>query len=320
MAAIGPQGLPTCYVRGLPTPPRCLVMGILNVTPDSFSDGGRYLATAAAVDHGLRLVAEGADLVDVGGESTRPGASRTTAADEQQRVLPVIRELARLGVRPTVDTMRASTAQRAVEAGAVAVNDVSGGLADPDMHRVVAAAGVPYLLMHWRAHSREMQRWARYDDVVRDVRDELARQVERALAAGIPPERIAVDPGLGFAKDADQTWRLLAHLERLHVLGLPVLVGASRKRFLTDGAERAGMLDDAQGDAQGDTRGDADRDALTAAVTARVAADGAWCVRVHHPAGSLAAALVAARCGAAVRRPIPGRRRAGAVGVAEAAS
>ena len=288
MVDIATPGLPRHYVTGLPTPQRCLVMGILNVTPDSFSDGGRYLATAAAVDHGLRLVAEGADLVDVGGESTRPGASRTAAAAEQDRVLPVIRELVALGIRPTIDTMRASTAERAVEEGAVAVNDVSGGLADPKMHDVVAAAGVPYLLMHWRAHAREMHRWARYGDVVGDVRDELARRVDRALAAGIHPDRMAVDPGLGFAKDADQTWRLLAQLDRLHDLGLPVLVGASRKRFLADAAERPGLLDEAG------------RDALTAAVTARAAEGGAWCVRVHRPAESLAAALVAARSGAAM--------------------
>src|SRR5262245_10568614 len=183
-------------------------MGVLNVTPDSFSDGGRYADLDAAVAHGLAMTADGAHLVDVGGESTRPGANRIDAATEVSRVVPVIGELARHGVIMSIDTTRAEVAQAALAAGAAVVNDVSGGLADPAMAGVVAAAGVPWILMHWRGHSRDMQTLAVYDDVVAEVRAELGARVEAALAAGVDPANLVLDPGLGFAKSAEHNWRL----------------------------------------------------------------------------------------------------------------
>ena len=213
-------------------PGRCVVMGILNVTPDSFSDGGRYDTAAAAVTHGLRLAACGADYVDVGGESTRPGAGRVDPEEELRRVLPVVAELAASGVAVSIDTTRSRVAAAALEAGAVMVNDVSGGLADRDMARVVADAGVPWVLMHRRGDSRDMYAEARYDDVVADVRRELCRRVDAALAAGVAAGRLVVDPGLGFAKRPEHDLALLAGLDRITELGFPVLVGASRKRFL----------------------------------------------------------------------------------------
>src|SRR4051812_25075355 len=190
---------PPRYVDGLPRPGRPLVMGVLNVTPDSFSDGGRYVEPESAVRHGLRLVAEGADLVDVGGEATRPGATRPSPGEEAERVVPVVEALCAEGVSVSVDTMRASVAAAAVAAGAVLVNDVSGGRADEEMLGTVARLGAPYVLMHWRAHSREMQRHTEYDDVVDDVVTELGDQLEAAVRAGIDPRRIAVDPGIGFS-------------------------------------------------------------------------------------------------------------------------
>ncbi|HWD05437.1 MAG TPA: dihydropteroate synthase [Amycolatopsis sp.] len=256
---------------------RCLVMGILNVTPDSFSDGGRYLRTEPAVRHGLRMAEQGADLVDVGGESTRPGAARIPVEEEIARVLPVVRELARAGVSVSIDTMRSAVAEAAVEAGAVIVNDVSGGLADPSMARAVAELGVPYVAMHWRAHSAEMHLHNHYRDVVGDVVTELRARLEDLVDAGIEPERIVVDPGLGFAKTAEQSWQLLRRLDALHALGRPVLVGASRKSLL------APLAPDL-----------AKRDTATAAVTAIAAARGAFAVRVHDVATSAVAAQVAA--------------------------
>ncbi|HEV7757290.1 MAG TPA: dihydropteroate synthase [Mycobacteriales bacterium] len=252
-------------------PPAPVVMGVLNVTPDSFSDGGRYDSTAAAVAHGIEMAAEGADLVDVGGESTRPGAGRVDAATEAARVLPVVRELVAAGVAVSLDTTRASVAAGALEAGATIVNDVSGGLADPDMARVVAEAGCPWILMHWRAHSRDMQSLAVYDDVVSDVRAELQQRVEAAVAAGVAPDQLILDPGLGFAKTAEHNWALLAHLDRLLDLGLPVLVGTSRKSFL-------GTL---LRDAGGRPRPVAGRDAATEATSLLAVQSGAWGVRVH---------------------------------------
>jgi dihydropteroate synthase len=252
-------------------PPAPVVMGVLNVTPDSFSDGGRYDSTAAAVAHGIEMAAEGADLVDVGGESTRPGAGRVDAATEAARVLPVVRELVAAGVAVSLDTTRASVAAGALEAGATIVNDVSGGLADPDMARVVAEAGCPWILMHWRAHSRDMQSLAVYDDVVSDVRAELQQRVEAAVAAGVAPDQLILDPGLGFAKTAEHNWALLAHLDRLLDLGLPVLVGTSRKSFL-------GTL---LRDADGRPRPVAGRDAATEATSLLAVQSGAWGVRVH---------------------------------------
>ncbi|WP_367138719.1 dihydropteroate synthase [Saccharothrix sp. HUAS TT1] len=258
-------------------------MGVLNVTPDSFSDGGRYLGFDDAVAHGVAMFRRGADLVDVGGESTRPGAERVSASVEAGRVAPVIRALVAEGVPVSVDTTRAEVALAALDAGASIVNDVSGGLADPDMASVVAEAGVPYVLMHWRGHSRRMDRLAVYDDVVRDVRDELCKQVDAALAAGVAADDVILDPGLGFAKNATHNWQLLHGLGALLELGFPVLVGASRKRFLG-----ALLSDPLLGDRAPDGREDA-----TAAVSALAAFTGAWGVRVHDVERTLDAVAVA---------------------------
>ena len=279
---------PPPYVVGLPRLDRCLVMGVVNVTPDSFSDGGQFLDPARAVEHGLALAASGADLVDVGGESTRPGAVRPDVTDELARVLPVVKGLAAGGVAVSVDTMRADVAEAAVDAGAVLVNDVSGGRADPRMLAAVAALGVPYVLMHWRAHSVEMHRHTEYDDVVADVTAELRAQLEVAEAAGVDLSRVAVDPGIGFSKTTDQNWELLAGLERLvgpdTGLGRPVLVATSRKRFLGELLVEGGEL-----------RPPIDRDDATTATTALAATMGAWCVRVHDVRASADAVRVAAR-------------------------
>jgi len=246
-------------------------MGVLNVTPDSFSDGGRWADLDAAVAHGLDMAADGADIVDVGGESTRPGADRVEAAEETRRVVPAIRELAATGLAVSVDTTRAAVAEAALDAGAAIVNDVSGGLADPAMAKVVAAAGVPWVLMHWRGHSRDMQALASYADVVADVRTELTRQADAALAAGVDPGNIVLDPGLGFAKTAEHNWALLGRLDELVALGFPVLVGASRKAFL--GRLLAGP--------DGGPAPVQDRENATVAVGVLAAAMGAWGVRVH---------------------------------------
>jgi dihydropteroate synthase len=247
------------------------VLGVLNVTPDSFSDGGRYADLDAAVAHGLAMAAAGADVVDVGGESTRPGAERVDAEEEVGRVVPAVRELTAAGALVSVDTTRAAVAEAAIDAGARIVNDVSGGLADPAMAKVVAAAEVPWILMHWRGHSRDMQALATYADVVSEVRAELTRQVDAALAAGVDGDRIAIDPGLGFAKTAEHNWRLLAHLDELVALGHPVLVGASRKAFL--GRLLAGP--------DGVPVPVEDRENVTVATSVLAAAMGAWGVRVH---------------------------------------
>jgi dihydropteroate synthase len=276
---------PPRFVDGLPRPPRALVMGVLNVTPDSFSDGGRYIDPARALEHGRRLVDAGADLVDVGGESTRPGAERPGAQEEADRVLPVVTALAADGAAVSVDTMRASVAEQAVDAGAVLVNDVSGGRADEDMLAVVARLGPAFVVMHWRAHSREMQQHTAYGDVVGDVVGELREQLDAAARAGIDPARIAVDPGIGFSKTADQNWDVLAGLERLHELGHPVLVATSRKRFL--GALLA--------DGSGEPRAAHLREDATTATSALAAASGAWCVRTHSVGPTLDAVRVAAR-------------------------
>ncbi|MFC8595455.1 dihydropteroate synthase [Streptomyces atroolivaceus] len=258
-------------VRGLPEWDRCAVMGVVNVTPDSFSDGGHWFDTTAAIKHGLELVAEGADLIDVGGESTRPGASRVDEAEELRRVIPVVRGLATEGVTVSVDTMRAGVAEQAVAAGAVLVNDVSGGLADPGMIPVVADAGVPFVVMHWRGFSESMNSRAVYGDVVGEVVAELTTRMEAVIEGGVDPEKLVIDPGLGFAKDAAQDLALVAHLDRLRDLGRPLLVAASRKRFLGH------VLADG-GAAPPPAR---ERDAATAAVSALSAAAGAWAVRVH---------------------------------------
>ncbi|WP_069464405.1 dihydropteroate synthase, partial [Actinacidiphila rubida] len=217
---------------GLPVWDRCAVMGVVNVTPDSFSDGGQWFDPELAVKHGLDLVAQGADLVDVGGESTRPGATRVDAAEELRRVVPVVRELAAAGAVVSVDTMRATVAEQALAAGARLVNDVSGGQADPAMIPVVADAGAPFVVMHWRGQSIDMNNRAVYADVLGEVVAELRAGLDRAVAGGVDPARIVLDPGLGFAKDADHDLALLAHLGELRALGQPLLVAASRKRFL----------------------------------------------------------------------------------------
>jgi dihydropteroate synthase len=259
-------------VAGLPDWDRCAVMGVVNVTPDSFSDGGRWFDTETAVKRGLDLVAQGADLVDVGGESTRPGATRVDEAEELRRVLPVVRGLVADGVLVSVDTMRASVAERAVAAGAALINDVSGGRADPAMVRVTAEAEVPFVVMHWRGRSVDMNDRAVYGDVVSEVIGELRESLDQAVAGGIAPERLIVDPGLGFAKQASHDLALVAALDRLGAeLGRPLLVAASRKRFL--GRVLAcgdGPLPRAR-----------ERDAATAAVSALAAREGAWAVRVH---------------------------------------
>ena len=257
-------------------------MGVLNVTPDSFSDGGRWADLDAAVARGLAMARRGADLVDVGGESTRPGAERVDAAEEIRRVVPAIRELTAAGVTVSVDTTRATVAEAALEAGAAIVNDVSGGLADPTMAKVVAGAGVPWVLMHWRGHSRDMQSLATYTDVVADVRRELTRQVDAALAAGVAEQDIVLDPGLGFAKTAEHNWTLLSRLDELVALGFPVLVGASRKTFL-------GRLLAAP---DGTPAPVAAREHATVATGVLAAVMGAWGVRVHEVGPSLDAMRV----------------------------
>ncbi|MET8285961.1 dihydropteroate synthase [Streptomyces sp. NPDC048448] len=271
------------HVAGLPTWDRCAVMGVVNVTPDSFSDGGRWFDTTAAVKHGLHLVTEGADLVDVGGESTRPGASRVDEAEELKRVIPVVRGLASEGVTVSVDTMRASVAERALAAGAALVNDVSGGLADPAMISAVAAAGAPFVVMHWRGFLEGGNVRGTYADVVSEVVDELHARVEAVLAGGVSPDRIVVDPGLGFSKDSTHDLTLLAHLDRLGGLGRPLLVAASRKRFL--GHVLAGP--------EGAPPPARERDAATAAVSALAAHQGAWAVRVHEVRATADAVRVA---------------------------
>lgn len=239
-----------------------LVMGILNVTPDSFSDGGQFDSSTAAVARGLEMVAEGADIIDIGGESTRPGAQRTSQEQELKRTIPVIKALAEQGVVVSIDTMRAEVARAAVEAGATYINDVSGGIADAEMHRTAAELGVNYILMHWRGHSLDMNTKATYSDVVAEVKAELSQQIIKALTAGITPEKLLIDPGLGFAKDTDHNWELLKRIDEIVDLGYPVLIGASRKRFL---------------------RGDSplERDEATLDVTKGLIGKGIWGVRVH---------------------------------------
>ena len=239
-----------------------LVMGILNVTPDSFADGGKHFTFEHAVQRGLEMIEEGVDIIDIGGESTRPGAERVTAEEEQARVIPVIRELAGRGAVISVDTMRASTAKLAVEAGASIVNDVSGGAADPEMFSTVASLGCKYTLMHWRGHSKDMNSKAQYDDVVSEVIAEVRIQLDKALAAGIKRENIVLDPGLGFAKDAEHNWEILNRIDEFTALGYPVLIGHARKRFIG-----------------GDTPDE--REEGTLAISQSLIGKGIWAVRVH---------------------------------------
>ena len=265
-------GWPLRRDDGLP-----VVMGVVNVTPDSFSDGGEWFEPSAAVAHGLELVAQGADLVDVGGESTRPGAQRPSVEEELRRVLPVVEALSQQGVAVSVDTMRAQVAEQALRAGAAVVNDVSGGLADDAMVGVVARTGAPYIAMHWRGHSTDMQSRAVYGDVVAEVCTELAERARVIRAAGVDADRLVLDPGFGFAKLAHHNWLLLRHLDRVLDLGHPVLVGTSRKTFL-------GRLGVADGEPP---RPPAERDVATAATSVHAARSGAWGVRVHHVPSTL---------------------------------
>jgi dihydropteroate synthase len=265
-------------------------MGVVNVTPDSFSDGGRWLRPDDAIARGFALAASGADIIDVGGESTRPGALRISEQEELRRVRPVVRALAGAGLVVSVDTMRAAVARAALQAGARMVNDVSGGLADPQMAPLVAEAAVPYAVMHWRGHSADMQNRASYVDVVAEVTAELADRVGALTDAGIDPERLIVDPGLGFAKHPGHNWSLLARLRDVSCLAhpaapFPVLVGASRKRFI-------GHL---LASDEGVPRPFTDCDDATVALTALAAAAGAWCVRVHSVPANADAVRVAAR-------------------------
>jgi dihydropteroate synthase len=271
-------------VPGLPERDRSLVMGVINVTPDSFSDGRSFFEAADAIEHGRRLLAEGADILDVGGESTRPGAGRVPVVEELRRVLPVVRELARAGAVVSIDTMRAGVAEAALAAGAGMVNDVSGGLADPEMVPFVAGARVPYVLMHWRGHSADMQSRAIYGDVVAEVVAELRQRLEAVIERGMDPEYVLLDPGLGFAKTAEHNWALLAHLDALRELGRPLLVAASRKAFL-------GRLLAAS---DGTPRPLAERDDATTAVSALAAYEGVFCIRTHRVRPTLDAVMVTA--------------------------
>jgi dihydropteroate synthase len=261
---------------------RTLVMGVVNVTPDSFSDGGEWFEPEAAIGHGHDVVAAGADIVDVGGESTRPGAQRPSVEEELRRVLPVVSALAAGGAVVSIDTMRAEVARAAVQAGASLVNDVSGGLADPEMVPFVAMNRLPYVAMHWRGHSTDMQSRAVYDDVVEDVCRELIARRDVLLGAGIEENRLVLDPGLGFAKNADHNWALMAALPLLHDLGHPILVGASRKTFL-------GRLGRRDGEPP---RPAAERDVETTATSVMAAMAGMWCVRVHDVASTVRALSV----------------------------
>jgi dihydropteroate synthase len=265
-------------------------MGVVNVTPDSFSDGGTWLDSDKAIAHGLELASQGADIIDVGGESTRPGAQRIPLEDELRRVMPVVTALAKAGGCVSIDTMRAEVARQALAAGARMVNDVSGGLADPDMIGVVAAARVPYVVMHWRGHSEDMYGPAVYTDVVAEVRCELGRRLHAVIEGGVDPGNIILDPGLGFAKLAEHNWTLLTHLDQIarpegYDEPFPVLVAASRKGFL-------GRL---LASSHGRPRSFVGSDDATIAVTALAVAAGAWCIRVHMVPGNLDAARVATR-------------------------
>ena len=261
-----PSGLPENQ-RNLD---RTLVMGVLNVTPDSFSDGGRFDDTEIAISHALQMIEDGADIIDIGGESTRPGSERISVQVELDRVLPVIAGLVDSGVAISIDTMRAEVARAAIEAGACMINDVSGGKSDPEMLSYVSTLTVPYILMHWRGPSNIMNTLTDYNDVVADVTSEISKQVDVAVAAGIARKRIAIDPGIGFAKTVDQNWPILKHLDVLEGLGLPILMGASRKKFLGELLAKDGVVRDSD-----------ERESATTAISTLMAARGLWAVRVH---------------------------------------
>jgi dihydropteroate synthase len=279
-----------------------LVMGIVNVTPDSFSDGGRYADAETAVAHGLALRAQGAHILDVGGESTRPGAERVDPRLEQERALAVVRALAEAGIAVSIDTMNASTAHAAVEAGARIVNDVSGGLADREMFAAVAPTGADIVISHWRGHSADMYARAEYADVVTEVVTELSARVEEAAAAGIAPSRVILDPGVGFGKKGAQNWATLQGLQRVVALGPRVLVGTSRKRFLAEALAEPLQEDPADISEQR-------RDLATAVTSVLAAQLGAWAVRVHDVAATRDALEVARRWEGDSRWASPTRSR-----------
>lgn len=239
-----------------------LVMGILNITPDSFADGGQYNSFDSAVKHAREMIAEEVDIIDIGGESTRPGADRVSEVEEISRVIPVITELAKDGVRMSIDTMRARTARAAIQAGAQIINDVSGGLADPEMLTTAAQLKVPFIAMHWRGQSKDMNSMANYDDVVKDVISELQERISAALDAGITKDNLIIDPGIGFAKTTHHNWEIINHIHEFVALGYPVLIGASRKRFL------GALTPD-------------ERESASVALTSRLSTSGIWAVRVH---------------------------------------
>ncbi len=242
-------------------------MGILNVTPDSFADGGKHFTIDSAVKRAQEMVEEGVDIIDIGGESTKPGADRVTEEEEADRVLPVIEKVMPLGVEISIDTTRSAIAAKAIKLGAKYVNDVSGGLADPKMYELIAKnPKVQYVIMHWRAHSKNMQELAQYEDVVKEVKEELEERINSAIEAGVDPDQLIIDPGIGFSKTAEHNWELLKNLDRLSLLGYPILIGASRKRFL--------------GELIGSTNPD-DRESATLAITAAMAKQGIWAVRTH---------------------------------------
>ena len=261
-----PSGLP----ENLRKLDRTLVMGVLNVTPDSFSDGGRFYDATIATNHALQMIQDGADIIDIGGESTRPGSDRISVQEELDRVIPVISSLAHSGAAISIDTMRAEVARAAITAGACMINDVSGGKSDPEMLGYVAVLKVPYILMHWRGPSNIMNTLTDYNDVVADVTSEISKQVDAAISAGISRERIAIDPGIGFAKTVDQNWPILKHLNVLEELGLPILMGASRKKFLGELLAKDGVPRDSD-----------ERESATTAISTLMAARGVWAVRVH---------------------------------------
>ena len=239
-----------------------LVMGILNITPDSFADGGKYNNFESAIRRGQEMIAEGVDIIDIGGESTKPGAERITLEEELDRVIPVIKELSQLGIKISIDTMRSEVARKAIEAGASIINDVSGGLADPEMLTTAAGLELPYIAMHWRGHSKDMNSQAVYKDVVSEVIEELQERITASLDAGIKKDNLIIDPGIGFAKDADHNWAIIDSISTFVDLGYPVLVGASRKRFL--GGDNPDL-----------------REAATIALTQRLSTTGIWAIRVH---------------------------------------
>jgi dihydropteroate synthase len=275
-----PSGLP----KQISSLERTLVMGVLNVTPDSFSDGGLFFDSKVAIAHAQQMIVDGADIIDIGGESTRPGSERISAQEEIDRVLPVITELAKTDAVFSIDTMRSQVAIAAVTAGAHLINDVSGGKADPEMLSYVATLDVPYVLMHWRGPSNIMNTLTDYDDVVRDVQTEISVQVNAAVTAGIAKERIAIDPGIGFAKTVDQNWPILKHLDVLAELGLPILMGASRKKFLGELLAK-----------DGEARIMEERESATTAISTLMALRSTWAVRVHDVKASRDAIAVVER-------------------------